>query len=261
MTITEDSIGIALRDAQAKDEKIKAIKQVLSDEQRTYDDYFLKSGMLYKLVQDEELIVVPTDMQKQIISRAHDRANEVITKLSNQSIIFGNPAFIISDRGSAFTSQDFVKYCDDEGIQLVKTTTGLPRVNGQVERLNAIIISVLSKLSIDDPTKWYKHVGRVQQAVNSTFTRSIDTTPFEMLVGVKMRTKEHLEIRDLINKEAVRVFNDERSDLRAKAKAQIVKLQSENKMTYNLRRKPARRYDVGDLVAIKRTQSVKFLLG
>ncbi|KAM8702303.1 hypothetical protein ACLKA7_007645 [Drosophila subpalustris] len=181
-------------------------------------------------------------------------ANEVITKLSNQSIIFGNPAFIISDRGSAFTSQDFVKYCDDEGIKLVKTTTGLPRVNGQVERLNAIIISVLSKLSIDDPTKWYKHVGRVQQAVNSTFTRSIDTTPFEMLVGVKMRTKEDLEIRDLINKEAVRVFNDERSDLRAKAKAQIVKLQSENKMTYNLRRKPARRYDVGDLVAIKRTQ-------
>ncbi|KAM8701704.1 hypothetical protein ACLKA7_011559 [Drosophila subpalustris] len=351
---SQDSIGIALRDAQAKDEKIKAIKQVLSDEQRTYDDYFLKSGMLYKLVQDEELIVVPTDMQKQIISRAHDRghfaakktkelicreyyipnaeekikkyieccipcilmnrkrgkqegllhplqkddvplytyhidflgpldsthkdykhilavidsftkycwlyptksttANEVITKLSNQSIIFGNPAFIISDRGSAFTSQDFVKYCDDEGIKLVKTTTGLPRVNGQVERLNAIIISVLSKLSIDDPTKWYKHVGRVQQAVNSTFTRSIDTTPFEMLVGVKMRTKEDLEIRDLINKEAVRVFNDERSDLRAKDKAQIVKLQSENKMTYNLRRKPARRYDVGDLVAIKRTQ-------
>ncbi|KAM8708298.1 hypothetical protein ACLKA7_015293 [Drosophila subpalustris] len=183
---SQDSIGIALRDAQAKDEKIKAIKQVLSDEQRTYDDYFLKSGMLYKLVQDEELIVVPTDMQKQIISRAHDR--------------------------------------------------------------------VLSKLSIDDPTKWYKHVGRVQQAVNSTFTRSIDTTPFEMLVGVKMRTKEDLEIRDLINKEAVRVFNDERSDLRAKAKAQIVKLQSENKMTYNLRRKSARRYDVGDLVAIKRTQ-------
>ncbi|KAL7726108.1 hypothetical protein ACLKA6_010155 [Drosophila palustris] len=166
MTITEDSIGIALRDAQAKDEKIKAIKQVLSDEQRTYDDYFLKSGMLYKLVQDEELIVVPTDMQKQIISRAHDRGHFAAKKTKE----------------------------------------------------------------------------------------SIDTTPFEMLVGVKMRTKEDLEIRDLINKEAVRVFNDERSDLRAKAKAQIVKLQSENKMTYNLRRKPARRYDVGDLVAIKRTQ-------
>ncbi|KAM8716084.1 hypothetical protein ACLKA7_003035 [Drosophila subpalustris] len=92
------------------------------------------------------------------------------------------------------------------------------------------------------------------QIVDEQIEESIDTTPFEMLVGVKMRTKEDLEIRDLINKEAVRVFNDERSDLRAKAKAQIVKLQSENKMTYNLRRKPARQYDVGDLVAIKRTQ-------
>ncbi|KAL7730181.1 hypothetical protein ACLKA6_016461 [Drosophila palustris] len=44
-----------------------------------------------------------------------------------------------NDRGSAFTAQDFLQYCDDEKIKLVKTTTGLPRVNGQVERLNAIV--------------------------------------------------------------------------------------------------------------------------
>lgn len=354
MLIKEDSISTALKDAQARDEKIRAIKEVLSDENKVYDDYFLKGSVLYKLVGDDELIVVPNEMQKRVISSAHDRghfaakktkelicreffiphvedkikkyieccipciltdrkrgkqegllhplqkedvplftyhidflgplesthkdykhilavidsftkfcwlyptksttANEVIVKLSNQSVNFGNPAFIISDRGSAFTSQDFVKYCEDEGIKLVKTTTGLPRVNGQVERLNSIIISVLSKLSVDDPTKWYRNVNRVQQAINSTFTRSINTTPFELLVGVKMRTKDDLQIRDLINKEAVAVFNEERSELRMKAKTQILKLQNENKKDYNLRRKQARQYDVGDLIAIKRTQ-------
>jgi len=87
--------------------------------------------------------------------------------------VFGKPACIILDQGSAFLAQDFLQYCDDENIKVVKSTTGLPRVKGQVERLNAIIIPVLSKLSVDDPTKWYRHVDRVQQAINSTFSRAL----------------------------------------------------------------------------------------
>lgn len=171
-------------------------------------------------------------------------------KLSNQSVNYGNPAFIIADRGSAFTSQDFVKYFADEGIKLVKTTTGLPRVNGQVERLNSIIILVLSKLRVGDPTKWYRNVNRVQQATNSTFVRSINTSPFELLVGVKKRTKDDLQIRDLLNKKAIAVFNEDHSELRTKAKTLILKIQNENKKAYNLRRNQ----DVADPIAIKRTQ-------
>lgn len=104
-------------------------------------------------------------------------------------MIFGNPANIICDRGAAFSSNDFQKYCDNENIKLFQITTGLPRVSGQVERLNAIIISVLSKLSIDDPSKWYRYVDRSQQAVNSTYSRSINATPFELLIGKKMTLK------------------------------------------------------------------------
>ncbi|XP_068139879.1 uncharacterized protein [Drosophila tropicalis] len=144
-----------------------------------------------------------------------------------QSTIFGNPTFIISDWGSAFTSQDFLKYCDNEDIKHVKTTTALPKVNGQVERLNAIIIPVLSKLSVDDPTKWYRHVSKVQQAINSTYTRSIDTSPFELLTGVKLRTNDDHKHRDLINQETKAIFTDDRSELRAKAKAHISKIQDE----------------------------------
>lgn len=77
-------------------------------------------------------------------------AQEAISRLKLQSMTFGNPVQIISDRGSAFTSDDFRKYCEDENIQHFKITTGLPRVNGQVERLNGVISSVLSKLSKDD---------------------------------------------------------------------------------------------------------------
>ncbi|GFW43799.1 retrovirus-related Pol polyprotein from transposon 297 [Trichonephila clavipes] len=39
---------------------------------------------------------------------------------------------------------------------------GLPRANGQVERINRTIIRVLSKMLEDDPTKWFKHVPSLQ---------------------------------------------------------------------------------------------------
>jgi len=72
---------------------------------------------------------------------------EVISKLDVQKQIFGNPKRIITDKGTAFTSQEFKDYCEIEEIQHLTITTGLPRANGQVERLNRAIIAILSKLS------------------------------------------------------------------------------------------------------------------
>ena len=45
----------------------------------------------------------------------------------------------------------------------VTITAGVPRTEGQVDRLNTVIISVLAKLSIENPTKWYLHVSKVPQ--------------------------------------------------------------------------------------------------
>lgn len=106
--------------------------------------------------------------------------SELINKLDTQKVVFGNPAQIVMDRGSSFTSHEFRDYCTKENIEHQMVTTDLPRANGQVERINRTIIPVLAKLSIEDPTKWYKFVPRVQQTINATFQRSINTTPFEL---------------------------------------------------------------------------------
>lgn len=45
-------------------------------------------------------------------------SNEVIQKLELQKSVFGNPNWIISDRGTAFTSKEFEDYCQREGIML-----------------------------------------------------------------------------------------------------------------------------------------------
>lgn len=79
---------------------------------------------------------------------------EVLDKLQKQAIIFGNPRRIISDRGTSFTSQEFKSYCKEENIQQVLITTGVPRSNGQVERVNHTLIPLLSKLSAPNPGDW-----------------------------------------------------------------------------------------------------------
>lgn len=181
-------------------------------------------------------------------------AKETLDKLRVHQQAYGNPFRLITDRGAAFTSNDFKDYCENEGIQHVLVTTGVPRGNGQVERIHRVIIAVLTKLCIVEPGLWYKHVTRLQMALNSTYQRSIDTTPFELLHGTKMRTKEDIQIYEMLEQENRDGYNEDREKLRKSARMQIMKIQQENRMTYNRKRKESRVYRVGDKVAIMRTQ-------
>lgn len=350
--IIQDSLVTKIKTAQEQDSEIQTIKEILK--LKPYSDFLLKSDILYKFIDGEELLVVPESMQIDIIRNAHDRghyaskrteetlkhqfyipkvkekidrfikncvpcilinrktgkqdgllhpiekeaiplhtyhvdhlgpltstnknykfifaiidsftkfvwlyptkstdAAEVIAKLENQKHVFGNPSRIISDRGTAFTSKQFQDYCSAEKIEHFSVTTGLPRANGQIERLNSVITAVISKLSIDNPEKWYKHVNEVQKVINSTFQRSINTTPFELLFGIKMRSQQDLNITDLLNEEIQAEFVNNRDELRKQAKEQILQVQDENRRSYNLRRRLPAKYKLHDLVAIKRTQ-------
>ncbi|GFU03001.1 hypothetical protein TNCV_2954361 [Trichonephila clavipes] len=148
-------------------------------------------------------------------------AESALEKLKQQMKTFGNPIRIISDRGSAFTSKLFNDYCDEENIEHLQITTGVPRGNGQVERIHRILIPVLTKLSLDDSTKWYKYVDRLQRILNSTISRSTKWTPFELLVGIKMRNKEDILIKYLLLEEMAKQLPEQRKFLRNDAKKNI----------------------------------------
>ncbi|CAG5012660.1 unnamed protein product [Parnassius apollo] len=63
------------------------------------------------------------------------------------------------------------------------------------------------------------------------------------------------EIMKLIEEEEeVKNYNEQRNELRLKAKESIQKIQEENVKNYNRKRKKATEYKVGDTVAINRTQ-------
>ncbi|GBP07722.1 hypothetical protein EVAR_72478_1 [Eumeta japonica] len=101
----------------------------------------------------------------------------VLDRLQKQSAVFGNPRRIITDRGAAFTSRAFEQYCEEEGIQHLLITTGVPRGNGQVERMHKVLVPMLAKLSRENPDRWYKYVDRIQQYINSTSSRSTQHAP------------------------------------------------------------------------------------
>ncbi|GFT40407.1 transposon Tf2-9 polyprotein [Trichonephila clavipes] len=181
-------------------------------------------------------------------------SRDALEKLKLQEITFGNPHRIITNKGTAFTSKEFREYCENENIQHLSITTGIPRGNGQIEWIHSSLIPILSKLSIDDASKWYKFVPAVQRTLNSTISRSTQMTPFQLLTGVKMRTKQDLEILKLLEEEIVETFTENREKFREEAKRNILKMQEKNCRNFNKKRKKAYQYEIGDIVAIQRTQ-------
>lgn len=166
-------------------------------------------------------------------------AREVVDKLQIQQAVFGNPRRIISDR-----SEEFEKFCGNEGMS---------RANGQVERINRSIIAVLTKMAIEDPTKWFKYVIPLQHTLNGTFHRSIASTPFKLMFGIEMRQRLQVNLVEELENSFIEQFQAKRLDDRRDAKQQILKIQDGNRRTFNKRRKT---HEVGELVAIKRTQFV-----
>lgn len=180
--------------------------------------------------------------------------NEVLDKLNILQGIFGNPRRIITDRGGAFRAEDFKEYCENEGIEHVQITTGVPRGNGQIENMVQIVTSSLRRLSCDEPTCWYKNISRLQRAINSTTNRSTNYSPFKLMFGVEMKKKEDMNIFEILQEVEKEIFEEERQELRNDAKEAIKKIQEENKKSFNKKRKIARKYKVDDIVAIRKTQ-------
>jgi len=85
---------------------------------------------------------------------------EVLNILGKQSIISGNPHRIILDQGTAFMSNDFQNYYKEKNIELM---SGIPRANGQAERVNCTLIPLLTKLRDSKREEWYKHLGLAKQ--------------------------------------------------------------------------------------------------
>lgn len=181
---------------------------------------------------------------------------EVVKRLTDWSNIFGFPKRIVSDKGTAFTSGAFEQFMSSHNVEHVCTTTGVARGNGQIERVNRLILAIISKLSSDEPSKWYKYVPEVQKAINCHVHSSLKLSPFEVMFGTKMYTRVEDRLLELLQEEVVCQFNEDRYEMRQLVKRNIEQAQKDYKRNYDKKRRAEYKYKAGDLVAIKRTQFV-----
>ncbi|GFX49425.1 pro-Pol polyprotein [Trichonephila clavipes] len=245
--------------------KVKSEKQK-SDEfaQLQYVNIFVENQPVTALIDsgcqipvlNSSLIRVNKPSEERItLSSCFNERRMVDVAAINISLTQHSPSLSVRTAISPTSTKEFREYCENENIQHLSITTGIPRGNGQIERIHSSLIPILSKLSIDDASKWYKFVPAVQRTLNSTISRSTQMTPFlQLLTGVKMRTKQDLEILKLLEEEIVEAFTENRRKIREEAKRNILKMQEENCRNFNKKRKKACQYEIGDIVAIQRTQ-------
>ncbi|KAK9679384.1 RNase H-like domain found in reverse transcriptase [Popillia japonica] len=208
---------------------------------------------------------------------------------------YSRPKRIISDRGTAFTSKLFEEAMDDLHVQHIRVAAGTPRANGQVERINRIIVPMLAKIS-PAPDRWDENLDLVEFNLNNTVNKSTGNTPSRYRIIVPMLAKispapdrwdENLDLvefnlNNTVNKstgntpsrllfgadqegkvidslrEILENIEEGRRDLsreREIAAEKIEKTQGYNTKYYNRGRSDSRKYNIGDYVVITNTVS------
>ena len=64
--------------------------------------------------------------------------------------LFGTPAYLVSDQGKTFTGHVITHLCELYGVQKLRTSPYHAQTNGQVERMNQMIIRMISKLEEEE---------------------------------------------------------------------------------------------------------------
>lgn len=180
---------------------------------------------------------------------------EAINALRDYFNNYSKPRVIISDRGSCFTSQEFIDFVNDQRVKHILIATGSPQSNGQVERVNRILVPLLSKLiNKDEGKQWYKLLSEAEYAVNNSINRSTGETPSKLLFGIDQRGSVSDEIREYLSANV----NDKPRDLesmRTKAAEKITVAQEYNEKYFNKKHKEPVRYKEGDYVMLRNFDS------
>ena len=167
---------------------------------------------------------------------------EVVKALEEYFRYYSRPIYIVSDRGTSFTSNEFI---EKNSIKHVKIATGSPQGNGQVERVNRNLGPMIAKLTdSENILAWDKVVETVEYTLNNTRHRMINEHPSVMLFGVNQKGKIIDSIRENID-----IKNDSVRNLKEiREKAQEVQKQAQkyNEEYVNSKRKEAIKYKVGD---------------
>ena len=97
--------------------------------------------------------------------------------------VFGFPEVLMSDRGSAFTSEIYNELTKLLNISVKRTTALNPACNGLVERFNKNLGDMLRTAALEDPANWEDLIPVLTLAYNSSYNRTLEDCPFYTMFG------------------------------------------------------------------------------
>lgn len=173
--------------------------------------------------------------------------SESVKHLKDYFRSYSKPRRIVSDRGTAFTSDEFKNFVKEQSIEHVLIAVATPRANGQVERMNRFLTPMLAKMS-DDPGKWDQMIHLAEFSINNTICRSTGNTPSQLLFGLEQLG----EINDSLRLTLCDYTENNRnlSASREEAVQKILISQAANEKSFDRTRKKAITYAEGDYVMI-----------
>jgi Chromo (CHRromatin Organisation MOdifier) domain/Integrase zinc binding domain/Integrase core domain len=105
--------------------------------------------------------------------------------------VYGPPLKLLSDNGSQFGARFFQSCCNHLGINQLFTTAYHPQCNGQVERFNRTILSLLRVFVGEDQDQWDRYSHALTYAYNCQVHTSTKFAPFDLILS---RPPPHLAI-------------------------------------------------------------------
>ena len=115
-------------------------------------------------------------------------ATTVVEKLIHSWILhYGVPLRIHSDQGRAFESEVVRLLCHHYGIKKSRSTAYHPAGNGQCERFNRSLLSLLTTLDPSQKPHWPKYLAELVYYYNSTPHSTTGLSPYALLFGREPR--------------------------------------------------------------------------
>lgn len=123
------------------------------------------------------------------------------------------PEHIICDNDIRFTSNEFIRFCTDENIEVRYAATYHPQTDGQTERANLTICNMLRTKLENRAQDWTRYLPSVVKAYNGSIHASTKMSPFYAIYGRHPR-----QLIDVAVPQAFPVVSD---PVRARNEAQV----------------------------------------
>ena len=96
---------------------------------------------------------------------------------------YGIPEKIINDQGRNFESKLIAELCNLARIQKLCTSPYRPQINGQCERFNSTLISMIGTLPSDMKRNWQAQIAKLVHGYNCMKSSATGYKPYTLMFG------------------------------------------------------------------------------